>query len=48
LPSSTVTVDSLDTAKAVLRVMDALDDHDDVQEVYANVDIPDELMAELG
>jgi transcriptional/translational regulatory protein YebC/TACO1 len=31
----------------VLRVLDALDDHDDVQNVYANFDIPDEMLQEL-
>ena len=32
-------------AKRVLRLVDALDDHDDVQNVYANFDIADELLA---
>ena len=32
------------TAKQVLRLIDALDDHDDVQDVYANFDIPDDLL----
>jgi YebC/PmpR family DNA-binding regulatory protein len=32
-------------AKKILRLMDAIDDHDDVQNVYANFDIPDEIMA---
>ena len=31
-------------AKRVLRLIEALDDHDDVQNVYANFDIPDEIM----
>ena len=31
-------------AKKILRLMDAIDDHDDVQNVYANFDIPDEIM----
>ena len=35
-------------ANAVLRVIDALDDHDDVQEVYANFDITDEILDALG
>jgi len=30
-----------------MAVMDALDDHDDVQGVYANFDISDEILAEL-
>ncbi len=44
LPSSVVGVDAPDTARAVLRLIDALDDHEDVQDVYANFDIPDELL----
>ena len=32
----------------MLRVIDALEDNDDVQDVYANFDIPDEIMAELS
>ena len=45
LPTSVVPLDTPDAAKAVLRVIDALDDNDDVQDVYANFDIPDEVMA---
>ena len=32
-------------AKKILRLMDAIDDHDDVQNVYANFDIADDLLA---
>ena len=32
-------------AKKVLRLMDALDDHDDVQNVFVNADFPDEVLA---
>jgi YebC/PmpR family DNA-binding regulatory protein len=35
-------------AEAVLRLMDALEDHDDVQKVYANFNVPDEEMAKLA
>jgi transcriptional/translational regulatory protein YebC/TACO1 len=48
VPSTLVTVDSPESAKAVLRVIDALDDHDDVQEVYANFDIADDVLEALG
>ncbi|MFY9270441.1 MAG: YebC/PmpR family DNA-binding transcriptional regulator, partial [Candidatus Manganitrophaceae bacterium] len=34
-------------AEQMLRLMDALEDHDDVQNVYANFDIPDEVMAKV-
>jgi YebC/PmpR family DNA-binding regulatory protein len=47
LPSTTVPVDAA-TAPKVLRLVDALEDLDDVQSVYANFDIPDEVMAEVG
>ena len=32
-------------AKKILRLMDAIDDHDDVQNIYANFDISDEILA---
>jgi transcriptional/translational regulatory protein YebC/TACO1 len=35
-------------ALRVLRLLDALEDLDDVQDVYANFDIPDEVMAEVS
>jgi transcriptional/translational regulatory protein YebC/TACO1 len=35
-------------AKQVLAVIDALDDHDDVQGVYANFDIPDDVLESLS
>ena len=43
--TSTVEVASDSEAKRVLRLVEALEDHDDVQNVYANFDIPDEIMA---
>jgi YebC/PmpR family DNA-binding regulatory protein len=45
VPTSTVEVTSESEAKKVLRLIEALDDHDDVQNVYANFDIPDAVMA---
>jgi YebC/PmpR family DNA-binding regulatory protein len=44
LPQATVPLADAETAKKVLRLMDALDDHDDVQNVYANFDIPDDIL----
>lgn len=46
LPTTSVPVDA-STAPQVLRLIDLLDDLDDVQSVYANFDIPDEVMASL-
>ena len=45
VPTTTVEVVSESEAKQVLRLIEALDDHDDVQNVYANFDIPDTVMA---
>ena len=36
-----------DGARKVFKLIDALEDSDDVQEVYSNVDISDEVLAEL-
>jgi YebC/PmpR family DNA-binding regulatory protein len=44
LASSTVKLDEAGKAKSVLRVIDALEEHDDVQNVYANFDIPDDVL----
>lgn len=46
IPQSTVSLD-LETARKVLRLMDALEELEDVQKVYANLDIPAEVMAAL-
>jgi YebC/PmpR family DNA-binding regulatory protein len=47
VPASTVPVAEVSEAKKVLNLLDLLDDNDDVQDVYANFDIPDELLTEL-
>ncbi|MDQ2754332.1 MAG: YebC/PmpR family DNA-binding transcriptional regulator [Actinomycetota bacterium] len=44
LPSMTVALEDETAAKKVLRLIDALEDHDDVQAVYANFDIPDAIL----
>jgi YebC/PmpR family DNA-binding regulatory protein len=44
VPSATVPLESAESAKPVLRLVDALDDHDDVQGVYANFDVPDAVL----
>jgi YebC/PmpR family DNA-binding regulatory protein len=47
LPKNTVQLDK-DGAKKILRLIDALEENDDVQEVYSNFDIPDEVLEELS
>jgi YebC/PmpR family DNA-binding regulatory protein len=46
LPKETIDLDA-STARKVLSLVERLDDHDDVQNVSANFNIPDEIMAEL-
>jgi YebC/PmpR family DNA-binding regulatory protein len=48
VPSNTVDIRDVETARSVLALMDALDDHDDVQSVASNFTIPDEAMAAIG
>jgi transcriptional/translational regulatory protein YebC/TACO1 len=44
LPKTTVEIEDEATARKVLRLMDALEDNDDVQDVYANFDIPERVL----
>jgi YebC/PmpR family DNA-binding regulatory protein len=44
LPKTTVAVDDENEAKKILRLIDQLEDNDDVQEVYANFDIPERVL----
>ena len=48
LPKSTVRIEDSKEASQILRLIDALDDNDDVQQAYANFDIPDEIMQEAA
>ncbi len=47
IPENTVEVSEKDAPK-VLRLMDALENHDDVQNVYANFDIPEDILEALA
>jgi YebC/PmpR family DNA-binding regulatory protein len=47
LPSVTVGLDA-DGAAKIFRLVEALEDSDEVQNVFANYDVPDEVMAALG
>ena len=44
LPQNTLEITDEKTAKMILLLMDKLEEHDDVQNVYSNFDIPDEVM----
>ena len=47
LPLNTVQADST-LAPKVMKIIDALEDHDDVQKVYSSADIDEKVMAQLG
>ncbi len=44
VPKTTVAVEDEATARKVLKLIDALEDNDDVQDVYANFDIPERVL----
>ena len=48
IPSATVKIAEKSVAHQVLGLISALEDHDDVQNVYANFDIPDAIIAEVS
>jgi transcriptional/translational regulatory protein YebC/TACO1 len=43
-----VPVNDVAAAKSVLAIVDALEDNDDVQNVYSSADIPDAVMEKVG
>jgi YebC/PmpR family DNA-binding regulatory protein len=44
MPQATIALEDVDAARKVLRLIDALDEHDDVQNVHANFDVPDSIL----
>jgi YebC/PmpR family DNA-binding regulatory protein len=48
VPTTTVEVSDPATARKVLNLLDLLEEHDDVQSVVANFDIPDEILSSLA
>jgi YebC/PmpR family DNA-binding regulatory protein len=47
IPETTVPITDPEMAQRILNLMEDFEDHDDVQEVYANFDIPDDVLAKL-
>ena len=47
IPQNTVPVTDEKTAQQIMKLLDKLEEHDDVQNVYMNFDIPDEIMEKL-
>jgi len=48
VPQNTIDISDEMVAKRIISLMDAFDDHDDVQNAYANFDIPDEIIAKVS
>ena len=48
VPRIKVPITELELARKVVKLLDALDEHDDVQNTYANYDLSDEVAARLG
>lgn len=47
VPKNTIKVEDIDTAKKILALVEDLEDNDDVQNVYSNFDIPDEILEKI-
>ena len=47
VPTTPVPVAEKSVASSIMRFINDLEDNDDVQNVYSNMDVPDEIMAEL-
>ncbi len=47
VPTNTVTITDPEQARQVLKLAELLEDHDDVQTVFANFDIPEEILAQI-
>lgn len=48
LAQAMVKISGLNEAKNVLALVETLEEHDDVQNVYSNLDVPDEILAQLS
>lgn len=48
LPENTIEITDVDTAARIIKLVDLLEDHDDVQRVYTNMSLPDEIVDKLG
>jgi len=47
VPNTRVEIDNESTAKRILKLIEVLEDHDDVQNVWSNFDIPDEILESI-
>ncbi len=47
IPKNLIPINNINTARKILGLMEDLEDHEDVQNVYANFDIPDDIVKQL-
>jgi YebC/PmpR family DNA-binding regulatory protein len=47
VPKTPVEISDAETARRIIRLIDALEEHDDAQNVYSSFDIPDEVAAQI-
>lgn len=47
IPKNNVVVEDIEQAKKVIKLLETLEDHDDVQNLYSNVEIPEEILEAL-
>jgi transcriptional/translational regulatory protein YebC/TACO1 len=48
VPQNMVPVSDSNTARKIISLMEALEDHDDVQNTFSNFDIPEEVMESIS
>ena len=47
IPKTPIEVTDVETARKVIRLIDALEEHEDTQNVYSNFDLTDEVAAQI-
>lgn len=47
IPKNTIKIEDIETAKKILALIEDLEDNDDVQNVYSNFDIPDDVLKKI-
>ena len=48
VPQNTIPINDAQTAKKIISLMETFEDHEDVQNAYANFDIPEEIIARIS
>lgn len=48
MPVNTVDINDMETAAKIIKLIDLFEDHEDVQQVYTNMNIPDEILEQLS